>query len=59
VLVLRLDDPRILVAMMLVSLGVSTVEAIKGYFSQNTDDDVLLARIHAEVDARIARRSAE
>jgi hypothetical protein len=52
-----MSDPRVMLALMLIELSVVTVEKVKGYFSQNTDDDALLAQIHAEVDARIARRS--
>ena len=52
-----LGDPRVMFGLMLLELGVVTVEKIKGYFTQNTDDDALLAQIHAECDARIARRS--
>jgi hypothetical protein len=50
-----LGDPRVMLALMLIELGVTTVEKVKGYFTQNTDDDALLAKIHAEADARIAR----
>lgn len=50
-------DPRILLAEMLVGLGIATWESIKGYFTQNTSDDEELAKLLAECDARIARRS--
>ena len=52
-----LGDPRILFGLMLLDLGIVTAAKIKGYFTQNTDDDALLAQIHAECDARLARRS--
>jgi hypothetical protein len=53
-----ITDPRIAVGLMLLELGVVTAEKIKGFFTQNTDDDALLAQIHAEADARIARLDA-
>lgn len=53
----NLGDPRIMLGFMLISLGVSTVEAIKHFFSENTDDDALLEQILVECDKRIARRS--
>jgi hypothetical protein len=49
-------DPRILLAEMLIGLGLTTVETVKHYFTQNSDDDAELAKILSEVDARLARR---
>lgn len=49
-------DPRIVLAEMLIGMGISTYENVKAYFSQNSDDDAELAKLLAEVDARLARR---
>lgn len=50
-------QPQIAMAHMLIELGVTTVEMVKGYFRSNVSDEEVLAGILAEVDARIARRS--
>jgi hypothetical protein len=47
----------IALASMLISLGVTTVDKIKGYFAGKIDDDAVLAEIMLQVDQRIARRS--
>jgi len=52
-------DPRIVLAEMLIGLGVTTYEAVKGYFSQNSDDDAELAAILTDVTARLARRGIQ
>jgi hypothetical protein len=45
------------IAVMLIELGVTTVEKVKAYFASKTDDDEVLAGIMLDVDSRIARRS--
>lgn len=50
-------DPRIALAAMLVSLGITTVEKIRDLFAKDGHDDATLAALMEEVDARIARRS--
>jgi hypothetical protein len=52
-------DPRVQVAIMLITLGVSTVEQIRGYFSKVAQDDDALAAIMAEVEQRIGRLQQE
>lgn len=51
-----MPDPRLVVVEVLLSLGLTTVTAIKDYFTQNSTDDAELAALLAEVDTRIARR---
>lgn len=49
-------DPRILLAEMLISLGLTTYGAVKNYLSQNSNDDAELASLLTQVDARLAAR---
>lgn len=49
-------DPRILMAEMLISLGITGYKEIHDYLSQNGDDDAALAANLSELDARLLRR---
>jgi hypothetical protein len=48
---------QIQLAAYLVSLGQTTVEAIRGFFAADGHDDAALAAIMDEVDQRLQRRS--
>lgn len=49
-------NAQIAVASMLIQLGLSTVDKIKGFFQSEGHDDEKLAAIMLEVDQRLARR---
>ena len=49
--------PQIQTAMMLVELGITTVQAVRGFFQSQGHDEETLDWIVAECDKRIARRS--
>lgn len=50
-------DPRVLLAITLIGLGVTTVEKLKEIWKNHGADDAELDAILAEVETRIARRS--
>lgn len=50
-------DPRFGVGLMLVSLGIVTVQKIAEYFRGEGHDDEIVAAFIAEAERRIARRS--
>lgn len=48
---------RVESALMLVDLGLTTIEQIRTYFANQGDDEAVLASLNAEYDRRIARRT--
>ena len=51
-------DPRVLLALTLISLGMTTVRKLREVWVQHGVSDADLDAILAEVDRRLARRSA-
>jgi hypothetical protein len=49
-------DPRVMLAMTLVSLGVTTVQKLRQVWSEHGVSESELDAIEAEVDRRLARR---
>lgn len=50
-------DPRVLLAITLVSMGVTTFEKLKELWKNHAADDADLDAILAEVEVRLARRA--
>lgn len=50
-------DPRVVLAMTLISLGVATVEKLREVWSNHGASDADLDAILAEVETRLARRA--
>lgn len=50
-------DPRVMLAMTLISLGITTVEKLKTVWREHGVSDADLDAIVADVDRRLARRA--